>query len=425
MSQGVEHLVIEGGKPLEGTVHISGSKNLVPAVMAAALLTPEQCILENVPRIGDVDIMADILRSIGAEVEWRSTHTLRINAENIHTTVIPSRLAVQNRGSFLAAGPLLARFGEAACTIPGGDIIGRRPLEVHLIGFQALGANLSRRDDKYVVQTPNLQGSRIFLDYPSNMGTENLLMAATLASGQTRLQNAACEPEVVALSQMLNQMGAKVKSVDGTRTIYIEGVNKLHGTTFSLIPDRIEAGTYAVAAAITGGEVTLEGVNNDHLDGVWWKLQQAGVEVSMDNSSTVVRAGKQVKELNINTLPYPGFPTDLQPIMVTFLTQADGVSMLEERVFDDRLLYVSQLRKMGAEIVVAGETAIISGPTPLSGTAVRSLDIRSGAALVVAGLAASGQTHLEDIYHVDRGYEAIEKKLQGLGANIWRRIQYN
>ncbi|MBI2886367.1 MAG: UDP-N-acetylglucosamine 1-carboxyvinyltransferase [Chloroflexi bacterium] len=420
-SKDTEHrFSIRGGNPLSGTVRISGAKNAVLPAMAASLLTQEDCLLENVPRIADIEIMADVLRALGASVEWRGHSSLWLNAANVRTVVAPSELVVRNRASFLVMGPLLGRFGEAASCPPGGDVIGQRPIDVHLAGFRALGADLSRREDKYWAQAKELHGARIFMDYPSNMGTENLLMAAVLARGRTVIKNAAAEPEVCCLAALLNDMGARITGA-GTNTIEVEGVPALHGASHTLIPDRIEAGTFALAAAITGGDVTVEAVNSDHLDSLLWKLVEAGVEVTPGDGTLRVRAAGPLSATNVQALPYPGFATDLQSAMGTLLTQARGVSVLYERVYDNRLLYVSELRKLGAEIVVAGQTAIISGPTALVGTGVRALDIRSGAALVLAGLAASGTTEVADVWHLERGYEHIETKLHKLGAHI-RRI---
>lgn len=400
-------------------MHVSGAKNAVLPAMAASLLTADDCILENVPRIEDINIMAAVLRALGATVEWQGPSTLRLNASDIRTVEAPSELVVRNRASFLVMGPLLGRFGEAASCPPGGDVIGQRPIDVHLAGFRALGADLFRREDKYCAQSKALQGTRIFMDYPSNMGTENLLMAAVMARGRTVIRNAAAEPEVSCLATLLNEMGARISGAGGN-TIEIEGVQELHGAHHTIIPDRIEAGTFAQAAAITGGDVTMTGVNCGHLDALLWKLQEAGVEVAASEEALRVRSVGPLVAINVQALPYPGFATDLQSAMGALLTQAKGVSVLYERVYDNRLLYVSELRKMGAEIVVAGQTAIISGPTPLVGTGVRALDIRSGAALVLAGLGAKGTTEVADIWHLDRGYEHIEDKLGQLGAQIRR-----
>ncbi|MSQ27313.1 MAG: UDP-N-acetylglucosamine 1-carboxyvinyltransferase [Dehalococcoidia bacterium] len=414
-----ERYSIRGGNPLTGTVTISGAKNAVLPAVAAAILTADDCIIENVPQIEDINVMTGVLRAMGATAEWRGPNSLLINCANLHTFVAPSELVVRNRASFLVMGALLGRFHEAACCPPGGDVIGQRPLDVHLAGFAALGARVERRDDKFWAQAKTLTGARVFMDYPSNMGTENLLMAAALAEGHTTIKNAAAEPEVACLATMLNEMGARVSGA-GSNTIEIDGVPELHGARHAIIPDRIEAGTFAVAAAITQGELTLESMSCDHLDALIFKLREAGVEVRPDGDRLTVRGRTNMDSVNVQALPYPGFATDLQAAVGTLLTQARGVSVVYERVYENRLLYVGELRKMGAEIVVAGTTAIISGPVGLVGSGVRALDIRCGAALVLAGLAARGTTEVSDIWHLDRGYERFESKLQGVGAEITR-----
>jgi UDP-N-acetylglucosamine 1-carboxyvinyltransferase len=414
-----DSFVIEGGHRLEGQVRTSGNKNATVHAMAATLLTPEDCYLENVPAIGDVRFMVEILRALGATVEHTSPSSLRINASRIHTLAAPSELATHLRGSFLVMGPLLARFGEAACCPPGGDIIGLRPLDVHLVGFRMLGADVSRDGEKYIARAKGLHGSRIFLDYPSVIGTQNLMLAATLAKGHTTLVNAASEPEITCLAQMLNQMGAQIAGA-GTHTIEIDGVGELHGITYRIIPDRIEAGTLAIAAAITQGEVeVLEGVPRQ-LDALLWKLREAGVKIEERNGNLRVRRKGDLKAINAQAVPYPGLATDLQAPLAALLTQASGVSSIYERVFDNRLLYVGELRKLGAEMTNSGTTAIITGPTPLIGASVRAVDLRAGAALVLAALAAKGKSQISDIYHLDRGYEALDQKLRSLGAVVER-----
>lgn len=397
----------------------SGNKNAAIHAMAATLLTGEECRLENVPNIGDVKSMADILRSLGAEVERAGASTLRISAAGIHTLAAPSDLATNLRGSFLVTGPLLARFGEGACCPPGGDIIGLRPLDVHLVGFRMLGAEVEREGDKYVARAKRLKGRRIFLDYPSVLGTQNLMMAASLAEGRTTLVNAASEPEIAGLAEMLNAMGARISGA-GTHTIEIEGVERLRGVTFRILPDRIEAGTLAIAAAITGGEIEIvEGVPRQ-LDALLWKLREAGVDIEESDGNLLVRGRDSLQAINAQAVPYPGLATDLQAPLAALLTQAHGVSSIYERVFENRLLYVSELRKMGAEVTTSGTTAIITGPTRLVGTSVRAVDLRAGAALALAALAASGETEISDMYHLDRGYEALDQKLRSLGAAVQR-----
>lgn len=413
-------LVIEGGHPLRGSVSVSGSKNATMGAMAAALLVAEDCVLENVPDIGDVTQMAAVLRSLGAVVERPAPHTLRINAANLHSSSPATQLVGSLRGSFLVMGALLARLGRSACAPPGGDVIGQRPVDVHLSGFAALGADVSREGDKFVVQAQGLTGASIFADYPSVLGTQNLMLAAVTAKGHTTIVNAAAEPEVQSLAAMLRDMGARISGA-GTHTVEIEGVEGLAGTRYRIIPDRLEAGTYAIAIAITRGKGEVHSVCLDHLFSLISKLRQAGVTVDAEGDCLRVQVEGELKALTIQALPYPALATDLQAPMSVLLTQAKGVSYVHERVFDNRLLYVNELRKMGAEVVTTGTTtAIISGPTPLIGANVRALDVRAGAALILAGLAARGRTEITDTYHVDRGYEGIDEKLRGLGAVIER-----
>jgi len=414
-----ERFLIEGEHKLEGIVKISGAKNAALPAMAASLLTEDDCIIENVPQIEDISIMREVLCSLGASVERLEGNRLRVNAANIHTLAAPTELVIKNRASFLVMGPLLGRFGEAASCPPGGDIIGQRPIDVHLIGFATLGAKISRSEEKYVAKAPRLRGAKIFMDYPSHIGTENLLLAACLAKGKTIIRNASAEPEVVNLAEMLNKMGAKISGA-GTCTIEVEGVDELHGTCHCIIPDRIEAGTFAIAGAATRGEVEIRDVICDHLDALLWKLSEAGADIVVQEGSLTVRSGRKLSAINVQALPYPGFATDLQASMGVLLTQAEGVSAVNERVYDNRLLYVSELRKMGARVEVSGQIAVIIGSTPLTGTPVKALDIRSGAALVIAGLIAQGTTEVSDIYHLDRGYEALDVKLRCLGAKIER-----
>lgn len=414
-------LVIEGGRALKGCVRVSGSKNATMGAMAAGLLVEEACVLENVPYIEDVRHMAEVLRSLGATVERIDSHTLRIEAAALTSSSPPTDLVENLRGSFLVIGALLSRLGRAACSPPGGDVIGQRPIDVHLAGFAALGARLGREGEKIVVEAERLAGTTIFADYPSVLGTQNLMLASVRVPGHTTIINAAAEPEVQSLAAMLNSMGGHISGA-GSHTVEIEGVKELHGTRYRIIPDRLEVGTYAIATAITRGEAEIFDTCPDHLASLTAKLREAGVSVEIERDRILVRGTQELRSATIQALPYPGLATDLQAPMAVLLTQAKGVSYVHERVFDNRLLYVSELRKMGAEVVTTGTTtAIITGPTQLRGTAVRALDIRAGAALILAGLVAEGRTEILDVYHVDRGYERIDEKLRQLGAVIERR----
>jgi UDP-N-acetylglucosamine 1-carboxyvinyltransferase len=415
-------LLIEGGHRLQGAVAVSGSKNATLGAMAAALAVPEDCVLRNVPDIGDVEQMAQVLRSLGATVDWAGQHMLRINAAKLHTSTPAMEYAGTLRGSFLVMGALLGRLGEASCPQPGGDVIGQRPIDVHLSGFAALGADVSRDGERFIAHTSKpLEGATIFADYPSVLGTQNLMLAAATARGRTRIVNAAAEPEVQGTAQMLIRMGARISGA-GTHTVEIEGVERLRGCEFEIIPDRLEAGTYAVASALTQGDVEVRGACPQHLESLTHKLREAGVQIEIQGDVLWARGVPELRPLTIQALPYPGLATDLQALMAVLLTQAHGVSYVHERVFDNRLLYAGELRKMGADVVTTGTTtAIISGPTSLHGARVQALDVRAGAALILAGLAAvSGRSEVTDVYHVDRGYERLDEKLRSLGASIER-----
>lgn len=412
-------ILIEGGHRLEGEVQINGAKNATLPIMAATLLMSDECILENVPCIEDVKAMMAVLKSLGAEVEVDGHHRVAIRADGIGNCRVPAELATKMRASFLAMGPLLARFGHAEAPHPGGCAIGTRLVSVDIKGFSMMGAEISLHDGHYIAEARRLTGRRITLDYPSHTGTENLLMAACLARGETVIENASVEPEVIDLADFLEAMGARIRGA-GTGIIEVEGVEGLHGTAYRVMPDRIEAGTFAIAAAITGGSVTLKDVIPRHLGALSSKLVEAGVTVSEGEGSYRVTAGKGLSPVDVQTFPYPGFPTDLQAPFGVLMTQAHGESTIHETMYDDRLLYVGELRKMGAQIAVNGQTAMINGPTPLVGASLRALDIRSGAAVILAGLVAEGLTTISDVFYIDRGYERIDERLASLGARVWR-----
>ena len=411
---------ITGGNRLYGRVRISGSKNGADYAIAAALLSSEDVVLHNVPDIGDVRQMEEILEHLGATVEHLSPSSLRINCAKIARWEVPASLAAQLRASFLVMGPLLARMGRAACPPPGGDAIGIRPLDVHLAGFRMLGATVTQNGDMFDVQEDGtLRGGRVMLDYPSVMGTLNVMLAATITDGTTTIINAASEPEISSLATMLNAMGANISGA-GTQIVRIEGVRELRGTEHRIIPDRLEAGTFALAAAITCGEVELEEAVPEHLDALISKMRDAGVTIDITDAGMRVRGDGNYRAVNAQALPYPGLATDLQPQLAAFLTQANGASTIHERVYDNRLLYIGELRKMGANVVATGQTAIIQGPTTLTAAPVSALDVRAGSACVLAALVAEGTTEIDEVHHIDRAHEDLHGKLRALGADIER-----
>jgi UDP-N-acetylglucosamine 1-carboxyvinyltransferase len=416
-------IVIEGGRPLEGSVTVGGSKNGADCALAACLLTGEECVLENVPDIEDVRVMAAILDALGADVQNEGNGVWRIKADAIDRFDAPNDLVVNQRASFLVMGPLLGRFGQAACCSPGGDVIGMRPIDVHLEGFRALGANVGRSGEQYLARTvdrPRLKANRLFLDYPSVTGTVNLIFASVLAEGRTTIVNVAAEPEIVSVIGMLNAMGAKIEGAGGS-ILEIEGVENLRGVRHRVIPDRLETGLFILAAAITRGEAEVRGADPNHLDALLYKVREAGIGIDANDDRLVVHArDRRLRSVQAQAVPYPGLATDLHPTLAAFLTQCQGVSVIHERVYENRLLYIGELRKMGADVITAGQTAIITGPTRLYGTLVRALDVRAGGALVLAALSAEGRTEINDTYHLDRAHEDLVGKLRGLGATVER-----
>jgi len=416
----MESFLIKGGVPLHGEVTISGSKNAALPIMAATLLTDEPCVIRGVPDLSDTRFMAQILQSLGAQVKL-ANGTLTIRAQKIRGYA-DYELVRKMRGSICIAGPLLARLHKARISLPGGCIIGARPINLHLKGFESLGAKIKIEGGYVDATAKKLTGSTMFLGGRAGstvLGTANVMMAATLADGVTVIESAACEPEVVDLANFLNAMGAQISGAGGP-TITISGVSTLHGAEHTVIPDRIETATFMIAAAATNGEITIKNCRADHLRAVIDKLNEAGVSIQSRGGNLVVRRGKKLKSVDITTLPYSGFPTDVQAQMMSLLALAPGISIITERIFESRFMHVSELARLGAEIEIEGPSAIVKGGRPLSGAPVMASDLRASAALVIAGLAAKGATQVNRIYHLDRGYEKMDAKLRKLGARIQR-----
>ena len=416
----MDSLLIKGGVPLHGEVTISGAKNAVLPIMAATLLTAEPCVIHRVPDLSDVKFMGEILTSLGATVSFKGG-TFKVQARKIKD-VGDYDLIRKMRGSVCIMGPLLGRLRHATVSLPGGCIIGARPINLHLKGFEALGAKISVESGYVHARARKLAGADVFLGGRAGstvLGTANVMMAAALADGVTRIESAACEPEVVDLANFLNAMGARISGA-GSPTITVTGVKTLHGAEHEVIPDRIEAATYALAAAATDGEVTLLGARPDHLHAVLDKLRDAGVKVARNGTALTVSRNGRLKPVDITTLPYSGFPTDVQAQMMVLMTLTPGISIITERIFESRFMHVSELARLGADIEIEGPSAIVKGGKPLSGAPVMASDLRASAALVIAGLAARGSTQVNRVYHLDRGYEDIDGKLRRLGARIER-----
>ncbi|WP_248926600.1 UDP-N-acetylglucosamine 1-carboxyvinyltransferase [Paenibacillus hamazuiensis] len=415
----MEKLVIEGGKPLSGTIKIHGAKNAALPILAASMMAPGTVTLVNVPDLSDIHVMLDILRALGCQAE-QGTDTVRLNTSTAHSSHIPESLMSQMRSSIFLMGPLLARFGRVQVYQPGGCAIGERKIDLHLKGLQALGAEIEESGNTIVCTTNGLKGTEIVLDYPSVGATENIMMAACMAEGMTTISNAAREPEIQDLQNFLNVMGAEIIGA-GTDTITIKGVTSLTPCVYRVIPDRIVAGTFMVAAAVTKGNVTLENVNPSHLTSVIHVLKRAGVQITIDGDIMNVSCLTRPRAVErIVTSPHPSFPTDLQSQIMVLLSLADGVSIVKETVFEGRFKHVDELSRMGADIRTDMNSAFIKGVHRLYGATVEATDLRAGAALVLAGLAAHGTTVVEQIHHIDRGYERIEKMLTHLGAQIHR-----
>ncbi|MFA7468440.1 MAG: UDP-N-acetylglucosamine 1-carboxyvinyltransferase [Desulfotomaculaceae bacterium] len=414
----MHRFMIVGGNRLQGTVRVSGSKNSTLPIVAASLLLDGECIIKGVPRLRDVAVMRDVLVHLGADVVWEKD-TMRINASSINCQDVSEDLMRRMRASNLVLGPLISRFKHAKISYPGGCNIGSRPMNLHMKGLQALGVEMTEKFGYITARAEKLQGNEVYLDMPSVGATENLMMAAIYARGTTIIRNAAREPEIIDLQNFLNRMGAMVKGA-GTDTIRVTGVDKLSGTTHTVIPDRIEAGTHMIAAAITGGDVVIADVIPEHLEPVINKLREAGVYVEVKDDQVRVVANKRPKSVDIKTMPYPGFPTDMQPQFMALMTIAENTSVITETVFENRYKHVMELRRMGADIRLEGQTAVIKGIPRLSGATVETSDLRAGAALVLAALAAEDGTVLEQVEHIDRGYERLENKYNALGARIIR-----
>ncbi|HEY1335813.1 MAG TPA: UDP-N-acetylglucosamine 1-carboxyvinyltransferase [Myxococcaceae bacterium] len=413
----MDRLIVTGGQPLHGEVTVGGAKNSALKLMAAALLAEGRSRLENVPHIADCTTMTEVLEHLGAGIAWDG-HAVEIEAATVSSQDAPYELVSRMRASIVVLGPLLARFGRARVAMPGGCNIGSRSIDFHVRGLRQMGARIEQ-EHGYLEATGRLRGAVISLDFPSVGATENVMMAAVAARGTTVIENAAREPEVVDLAEFLQRMGARIQGA-GTATVEIEGVDGFRPATHRVVPDRIEAGTYAIAACATGGDVLLEGARSDHLDLPLSKLADAGAEMREEDSGVRVRMNGRPRPIELVTLPYPGFATDLQPQVMAMLAVADGTSIVSENVFESRFMFVDELSRMGADVLREGHHAVIRGVDRLSAAPVRALDIRAGAAMVVAALVADGVTQISDVHYIDRGYEDLEGKLARLGARVRR-----
>lgn len=410
-------IVISGGQKLRGTVSISGAKNAAVAILPAAVLSDDVCRIENIPNIKDITLMCRILSDMGANIKLINKNTIEIDPRGMSSTAAPSELMRSMRASSYLLGVLLSKFGEANVYLPGGCDFGLRPIDQHLKGFEALGANYSLENGIVKVKCEKLRGAHIYLDVVSVGATINIMLASVKAQGLTIIENAAKEPHIVDLANFLNCMGADIFGA-GTDVIKIKGVKNLKGVTYSIIPDQIEAGTYMVAAAATGGDIVLENVIPKHLESITAKLEEMGVKFEEFDDALRVYADEKLKKCNIKTMPHPGFPTDMQPQITALLSIAEGTSMVTESVWDNRFRYIDELHRMGAKISVDGRVAVVEGVKKLKGAVVKATDLRAGAALVIAGLVAEGTTTIENVKHIERGYEDIVEKLRKLGADI-------
>jgi UDP-N-acetylglucosamine 1-carboxyvinyltransferase len=419
----MDKLVIRGGEPLLGTIRVSGAKNAALPCMAAALLTDQPVVLENIPQVRDIQTTRNLIAAMGAEVELgfgRAQHRTTIHCANLATPEASYELVKTMRASTLVLGPLVARCGRARVSLPGGCAIGARPIDLHIKGLEQLGAKITQEHGYVEATATRLKGTEIVFDKITVTGTEDLLMAATLADGESILQNCAREPEVADLADLLNKMGAKIEGA-GTATIRVKGVSKLKGARHRIIPDRIEAGTFLIAGAMTGGDLNVAGCDPSHLDALLGKLHEVGVKTKMTADSVRVMGDNPFTGADMNTEEYPGFPTDCQAQFMALATQAEGTSVITENIFENRFMHAQELLRMGANIKIEGHRAVVRGKTPLSAAAVLASDLRASASLVLAALVADGETIIDRVYHIDRGYEHIEEKLKGVGAQI-RRI---
>jgi UDP-N-acetylglucosamine 1-carboxyvinyltransferase len=415
----VDKLVIQGGVPLTGEVRISGAKNAALPILCAALLTPDTLRLQNVPHLRDVTTTLNLLAQMGVEISLDEKLGVGLTAAKLHNLSAPYELVKTMRASILVLGPMVARFGEARVSLPGGCAIGQRPVDLHIKGLQAMGAEIEIEQGYIHARAGRLKAARIVMDLVTVTGTENLMMAATLADGTTVIENAAREPEVTDLAECLNAMGARIKGA-GTDVITVEGVDRLNGAVHRVMPDRIETGTFLVAAAATGGEVKLKGTRADILDSVIGKLRESGVHVEHEQDWIRLATDGKLKSVNLRTAPYPAFPTDMQAQFMALNAVAEGTALVTETIFENRFMHVQELRRLGASIEVEGNTAVVQGVPALQGASVMATDLRASASLVLAGLVARGDTLVDRVYHLDRGYECIEEKLSQLGARIKR-----
>jgi len=414
----LDKIIVSGGNRLEGKLTISGAKNAVLPIIVGSLLSTGKCKIQDVPQLADVRTICEVLEMLGAKVDFQG-NILNIDSSEITNYEAPYEYVRKMRASVLIMGPLLARLGKVKISMPGGCAIGTRPIDLHLKGLEALGARVSMDHGNIEARAEKLKGTKIYLDFPSVGATENIMMAATMAEGQTIIENAAEEPEIVDLANFLNSMGAKVKGA-GTSVIRIEGVDSLGGTNHTIIPDRIEAGSYLVAGAITGGDLFLENVIIDHLKPIIAKLQECGVQVYEENNGLRVIGTEDYKAVDVKTLPYPGFPTDMQAQFMALMAVANGTSLITETVFENRFMHADELKRMGADIKIEGRSAVIEGVKQITGCPVKATDLRAGAALILAGLVADGDTEISGVHHIDRGYENIVGKLKTVGAKITR-----